>query len=144
MIRIYFYINKYIVKKMPLTHLLKVVPYYLGGFKVITTEAIEKGKIIYKLRGQIVEERTRTSIQSGTIHMEDDVGEFITHSCYPSVKVSHFPSYLYACRNIEKYEDITINYNTNEDEIAYPFDCDECGMRIDTNSMCEKKYLEYY
>ena len=132
------------VKKMPLTHLLKVVPYYLGGFKVITTEAIEKGRIIYKLRGQIVEERTRTSIQSGTIHVEDDVGEFITHSCYPSVKVSHFPSYLYACRNIEKYEDITINYNINEDEIAYPFDCDECGMRIDTNSMCEKKYLEYY
>ena len=79
--------------------------------------------------GKLTLEPTRTSIQvNEALHVEDEIGGCINHSCQPSCKVTTF--FVIALRDIKKGEEITFDYNQNEDTLANPFECSCCGKTI--------------
>ncbi len=79
--------------------------------------------------GKLILEPTRTSIQvNEALHVEDEIGGCINHSCQPSCKVTTF--FVIALRDIKKGEEITFDYNQNEDALANPFECSCCGKII--------------
>ena len=60
------------------------------GFKdlVYYGDDIGSDEIVYTLSGSIVSEPTQTSIQiAPSQHIEDNWGQYINHSCNPTVKV---------------------------------------------------------
>jgi SET domain-containing protein len=98
----------------------------IGSF---VTREIKSGEIIHKLEGDIIENPTKYSIQIGRKkHIESKVGACINHSCHPNIKVHN--SMLVAIKNIQKGEEITFNYNDNEDFLASPFKCSCCKKII--------------
>ena len=102
-----------------------------GGYKgVFASRDIVKGLVLCDLtHGWLVKEPTRTSIQnSETIHVEHEIGGCINHSCHPSCRISSF--FVVALRDIKEGEEITFDYNKNEDVIASPFECNCCGKMI--------------
>ena len=97
---------------------------------VFASRDIEKGVVLCDLtHGWFVKEPTRTSIQNSEhIHIEHEIGSCINHSCRPSSKVNSF--FVVASRDIKEGEEITFDYNKNEDIIASPFECNCCGKMI--------------
>ena len=88
-------------------------------------QIIEEGELVYILLGPILDKPTRTSIQIGPDkHIEDDHGQYINHSCDPSVEI--VGSKLIALTPINHGDSITFNYNRNEDFMANPFKCNCC------------------
>ena len=101
------------------------------GYKgVHARKPLSKGWVLWDLtNGKVVREPTRTSIQvSEGFHVEDEIGSRINHSCQPSCKINAF--FVIALRDIKEGEEITFDYNKNEDIIASPFKCNCCGKMI--------------
>ena len=106
---------------------------------VVTTMDVESGTIVYEFRGQETPKPTRTSVQIGDKHIEDDVVAYVNHSCNPNVRVNDmsfnewnmFGAYaLISTRRIVANEEITFDYNYTEDEISHPFKCSCHGTLI--------------
>ncbi len=103
----------------------------IHGLGVFTTADIKKGKILFKLKGKILDFPTRTSIQIGKYqHIEDQIGAHMNHSCQPNAKLYKRSHTFKSTKNIKKGEEITFNYNQNEDKLAAPFTCACCGRKI--------------
>jgi uridine kinase len=91
--------------------------------------SVQSGTSIYKLTGNIKTKPTRTSIQIGPDkHIEDEWGQYINHSCYPSVKI--IDGNLVAIKELELETSITFDYNQNEDNMSDPFLCHCCNKLI--------------
>lgn len=60
------------------------------GFKDLIyngSAAISTNKIVFELKGEIINYPTKTSIQIGpNEHIEDELGQFINHHCYPNTR----------------------------------------------------------
>jgi hypothetical protein len=107
-----------------------------NGFKDLTYQGdiIKKDNLIFKLKGLIKNTPTRTSIQIGkNIHIEDNIGAFMNHSCNPSCYIKD--SSVYANKDIQNGESLTFDYNLNETSMSHPFICNCCGKLIKGN--CE-------
>ena len=101
------------------------------GFKDLRYygETVLSGTVIYELTGTVLESPTRTSIQIGSNeHIEDDLGQYVNHSCEPSVKVVY--NKLICLKDINNGDSITFNYNVSETEMSNPFVCHCCGKLI--------------
>ena len=101
------------------------------GYKSVCAHTdLQEGWVVHDLtNGELVSEPTRTSIQiDEKSHVEDEVGGCINHSCQPSCKVNTF--FVIALRDIKKGEEITFDYNQNEDTLASPFECGCCSKTI--------------
>ncbi len=81
------------------------------------------GETIRILEGKLVLQPTRESIHIGNgQHVIDKYGKFINHSFKPNTKIEL--NNVIAIQNIEKYDEITFNYNESEINMACPFEID--------------------
>ncbi len=81
------------------------------------------------LGGELADTPTRTSIQiAKNWHIEDEVGSCINHSCSPSTFIEGF--FIISARDLKRDEEITFDYNQNEDIVSSPFECSCCGKII--------------
>jgi len=99
-----------------------------GG--VFTKENFLLGEMVYHFSPTgVTEAPTRTSIQVGIQqHIEDEVGQYVNHNCIPSCEVTS--QGIRALKDIKEGEEITFDYNSNEDVMANPFKCNCCGKMI--------------
>jgi hypothetical protein len=106
---------------------------------VIATIDADAGDIVYEFRGEIILYPTRTSVQIGREHIEEDMIAYVNHSCTPNVSVEDmryndwnmFGTYaLISTEVIVAGDEITFDYNSTENEIAYPFKCSCHGTLI--------------
>jgi hypothetical protein len=101
------------------------------GYKgVYSRVACPANTMLYSLMGgDPTKVPTRTSIQiAKDLHIEDEIGSCINHSCSPSCSIKDF--FVVTLRDIEVGEEITFNYNENEDVVSSPFKCGCCGKMI--------------
>ena len=115
-----------------------VVKNGIHGRGVFATRKINKNTIIFKMHGEFINKPTQTSVQIGEgMHIEDALAGLVNHSCEPTAKVDRQLHAFMSLRDIEPNEEITFNYNSNEDNIAAPFKCECCGKKI-----CGKKAIK--
>ena len=100
-----------------------------GGHGIFTTVSFDAGEVVRDLSdGEHIDHPTRTSIQVGPgVHIEDEIGSFINHSCSPTCVVEG--PRVVALVDIEPGDEVTFNYTHNEDSMASPFVC-ECCQRL--------------
>ena len=97
--------------------------------KYIGDNTLFPGDSVYVLSGELLKEPTRISIQIGPDeHIEDEWGQYVNHSCDPSVKIVN--NQLIAVKQIEKGDSITFDYNVSEDHMSNPFYCNCCNKLI--------------
>jgi len=98
---------------------------------LFATHHIARGDIAHTLRGRILTEPTRYSVQVGDGRHADEDGlvEYTNHSCTPSAYLDLSEDgapHLRATRDIALGGEITIDYCASEEDMSCPFDC-ECG-----------------
>lgn len=114
--------------KIPPGFEIKVGIHGVGAF---VTKDIKKGSVLFKLQGDIVDTPTRTSVQIAKgKHIEDALAGHINHSCSPNARVYRKTQSFISLRDIEAGEEITFNYNDNEDDLASSFVCVCCGKEM--------------
>ena len=92
-------------------------------------KTLHKGYIIHYLSGIIRDKPTRTSIQiSRDLHIEDKLGQYINHSCDPSVVI--IGQIVITTRDMNNGDSITFDYNENEYNMSNPFKCNCCNKWI--------------
>lgn len=103
----------------------------IHGHGIFATRDILKGKVLFALKGKLIDHPTRTSVQVGkNQHSEDSIGSLINHNCSPTAKVYKRNKTLVSTRHIKKGEEITFDYNESEDKLACPFLCECCNKKI--------------
>ena len=111
----------------------------LGFGSVHLSKEALRGDVVYILSGlKISETPTRTSIRvSKNIHVEDEIGIYINHSCDPSCEISGYE--IIALRDIEPLEEITFDYSLNEGDLSSEFVCNKCKkLLIGSPAPCKK------
>lgn len=105
------------------------------GYGVFTSETIKKGDVILSLSGKSNEEATQTSIQlDDNEHLEDPLGVYLNHCCMPSAIVDRKQRALVAIEDLKPGDEITFDYNTNEDRLVICFVCTCCKALIEGKS----------
>lgn len=108
-----------------------VVRVGMHGLGVFTTKAIKKGETVFTMQGDIIDAPTRTSVQIGTNrHIEDKLAGFLNHNCDCSAKIVREKQAVVATRDLNEGDEVTFNYNSNEDCMASPFECFCCSAQI--------------
>lgn len=107
---------------------IKSVGDMLGLF---ATKTYKAGEVVLKIEGDVLSTPTRTTIQvAPNQHVDvDSPGKYINHSCQANCIVRKHE--LIAAKDIYIGEEITFNYEENEDELAHPFICKDCGKMIE-------------
>ena len=97
---------------------------------LFTTKPIMKNEVILELKGITSVVPTQTSIKIGeALHIEDEIGRFINHKCNPTSRI--IGRQVIALCNLNAGDEITFNYNDNEDKLVAPFKCTCCGIMIE-------------
>lgn len=113
----------------------------IHGEGVFANIDIKKDEIILIMNGPIIELPTYTSVQLGyRRHIEDNIAAKINHSCFPSTQVLQKSASLISIKDIFQGEEITFNYNKNEDFLARPFICHCCGQKITGKKVIVEKH----
>ncbi len=122
---------------MPYSEYIRVIRNTFG--KVATTKVpIPEGQLVRVMKGVKLKYPTQTSIRVGhQKHIEDRIGRWINHSCYPTLRVLE-PGYLWALREIKPGMPLSFNYFENENEISTPFVCNDCGETVPREGGCDK------
>jgi len=103
----------------------------IQGLGVFTTEPVKKGQTIFVMQGEVIHQPTRTSVQIGEKkHIEDELAGFLNHNCQPTAKVDRDRHSFVSLRDLKEGDEITFNYNANEDHLAAPFKCHCCQEKI--------------
>lgn len=103
----------------------------IHGLGVFLTQDVKKGALLFIMKGDMLDHPTRTSVQVGKHrHIEDVLASYINHSCKPTAKVARRQHAFVSLRDLEKGDEITFDYNKNEDKMASPFVCECCGRKI--------------
>lgn len=123
MIHSYFYII-YMREKIHSNIKIKKDP--IGEQGLFATKNIAKDEVVFLLEGEAVDTATRYTIQVGDIHINDDIGRYLNHSCDPNTYIKVDDKSVRASRDIADGEEISFDYNENEFEMATPFHC-KCG-----------------
>ena len=108
-----------------------------GTYRVVAIRSISSGERLFPIEGERTDRPSRYSVQIGkNLHIDLAIGlraeeildrhpwRFINHSCDPSALVHNLE--VVACREIQPWEEVTLNYNTTEYVIAERFTC-RCG-----------------
>ena len=95
---------------------------------LIAEKELYQGDVIHILKGDILSERSRTSIQVPDGHIEDDLFKYANHSFNPNVAIDGYK--VVALWDIEEGEEITFDYHTTESHIAFPFQDRETGRMV--------------
>ncbi|MBD2774231.1 SET domain-containing protein-lysine N-methyltransferase [Iningainema tapete] len=98
------------------------------GTGLITTSAIKKGTVFYKITNyEIIHQPTYTSVQVGLeTHMEEPTLRHLNHSCSPNIIIDTVAFECRALRDIEPYEELSFFYPSTEWDMNRPFVC-LCG-----------------
>src|SRR3989344_8603059 len=89
----------------------------------------KKGEVVLKLEGTISSHPAKYSIEVGDDeHITDEIGSYLNHSCEPNTEIERAKREVRARRDIAQGEELTFDYNANETEMAYPFEC-KCGSK---------------
>ncbi len=108
-----------------------VVKTGIEGQGVFALKDIKKGEVLFELQGLIIDKPTKTSVQIGDhLHVENNIAGFINHNCRANAAVARQLQSFVATKDIESGDEITFNYNENEDHLACPFICGCCGRLI--------------
>jgi len=105
-------------------------------FRLLATQAISTGELLFRIEGEQTHQPTRYSVQiEESLHI--DLGEhplevfldqhfwrFMNHHCEPSTFLRG--QEVYAARPLNIWDEITFNYNTTEYTMAEAFTC-QCG-----------------
>ena len=99
-------------------------------YGVYVTENYLEGEILREFESSSLLSRpTRTSIQVGPgQHIEDRIGMYVNHACVPNCEIDGMS--LIATKDLFEGDEITFDYNKNEDLMASPFECKCCGKMI--------------
>ena len=100
------------------------------GLYLDKDKGASKGSTVMVLNGEFSANQTQTSIKvDDKLHVEDNLGRYINHSCYPTVKISGLK--VIAVDDLKPGSEITFNYQDNEDfPLSVPFECRCCGEQI--------------
>ena len=120
-----------------------VVKNGIHGVGIFITKKVKKGDLLFQMEGKILDHPTRTSVQIGkTIHIEDKIACRINHNCRPNSKIDRKTRSFVSLQDIKKGEEITFDYNENEDVLACPFICACCHREIAGKKQLTKKKTE--
>ncbi|GBE09497.1 SET domain protein [bacterium BMS3Abin12] len=112
------------------------------GNGVFATAQFKRGDFVGYFNGSLVKNRTQMSLQFGPdFHVEPSVESpfrNLNHSCDANARFAG--RNLYARRDIQPDEEITIDYNCHELELASPFKCN-CGVTGCVGEIKGYKYL---
>ena len=98
-----------------------------GEKGLFSKRLFKKGEVVFKLEGATTRRPTQYSIEVGSDeHITDGVGQYLNHSCEPNTEIERARREVRARRDIAQGEELTFDYNSNETEMAYPFEC-KCG-----------------
>lgn len=105
--------------------------------RLVTTQAIPEGTVLFRVEGYETKVPTKYSVQIGKdLHLDqrgardatDRVRRFywryMNHSCDPSTRI--LDRQVIAVRDIAPLDGVTFDYNTTEYDMAEPFQC-RCG-----------------
>jgi SET domain-containing protein len=111
-------------------------------------QKFSKNNIILILSGHKFTEPTRTSVQVRDKHIEHHEGGYINHHCDPSAKIITIPdveeAIIVAKRNILRGEEITFDYETTEEQMAVPFECNCHGKLISGWGPLASVFVQHY
>lgn len=95
------------------------------GYGVYTNKRIERGSMAARFTGLIVHEVVQHSLQiNPTTHILDThFAGYLLHSCSPNVILDMSDFTIWALRDIEKGEALTMDYATTEDILYRQFRC---------------------
>ena len=117
---------------------IEVIALSNGQLGTISIKQFKKGDIIYTLKGEISNIRTRESVQiSPNTHIFDQEAQYINHSYTPNIIIKD--QHIVALSTIEKNEEIRFDYTLNESEISSPFTCDQTGRDVNTHTCIERQ-----
>lgn len=103
----------------------------IHGLGIFTTKDIKKGDVIFTMKGSVLYKPTQTSVQIGRMmHIENPISAHVNHHCEPNSTVDRKKRSFISTKDIKKDEEITFNYNQNEDTLASPFVCACCHISI--------------
>ena len=92
----------------------------------------KKGDVVYSLVGTIDKKPTRESIYIGNNeHIYDEYGIFMNHSFSPNTEISG--RNIIALKDIHSGDEITFDYNSNEINMAAPFELN--GVKVTGESI---------
>ena len=112
-----------------------------GHRSLCARRVFTKGESILEVRGDVIKQASRYSIQvSSDLHIEPSVLpdniEFFDDYLWPFLNHGFEPNammqgrQLIAIRDIAAGDEITFDYNTNEWDMATPFDCMKTGRQV--------------
>jgi hypothetical protein len=110
---------------------MKVEIYETGGFKLVrAAQPIGAGEVVLRLSNStFLDSPSRESIRVGLgLHADHPVGQFVNHSCQPSCHV--VVDEIRALSDLAAGDEITFDYTNNEEALASPFTCLECGKQL--------------
>jgi len=110
---------------------MKVVIGERDGHRLVrTTVPFGAGDVVMQLSTRVVRDApTRTSIRIGPgRHSEDPFGMYVNHSCNPTCRVKD--GGIVALGFLPIGSEITFDYTDNEEALASPFTCGECGQEM--------------
>ncbi len=127
--------------------LLAVLPSPIHGHGVFIRQPLKKGKYIAELRGSRV--RYEPTIYGQSNRYGDWIGigkntwidpidefQYLNHSCNPSAGLKGSRKLrLYAMRDLEPGDEITIDYSTTEEDVDY------CFETVEPDSPYFRKYV---
>lgn len=107
-----------------------------GNKGLFSSENYNINDKIYKLKGVIYKEPSRTTIEIGkNKHIDDEYGIFMNHSFSPNCIIKD--GYIVALIDININDELTFNYNDNETSMACPFMDNDTNQyvygKLDTN-----------
>lgn len=110
-----------------------------GEFRLVALQEIAAGERIFLIEGEKTHRPTRHSVQIGeNLHIDLRPGRsleeeldryfwrYMNHGCEPTAMVDGRD--VVALRDLRPFEDITIDYNATEYDMAEPFAC-RCGSK---------------
>lgn len=103
-----------------------------GAHGLFATRRLPPGTRLFSLEAlPRVTMRTRYSLQlDADVHLDrhpqGGIDDFLNHGCWPNARVNLGTLEILTCREIERGEQLRINYCATEEELLEPFDCD-CG-----------------
>lgn len=108
----------------------------IEGNGVFVVHDFKKGSLLFSMHGPIIPYPTRTSVQVGkNKHVEDPLAGHLNHHCKPNARIDRLTQSLVCLRDIKNGEEVTFNYNDNEDLLAEPFNCGCCQRMISGKKM---------
>ena len=134
-------------------HSLICVARMNGEYGVFARESIRAGQTLFRIEGEYKREPSRYSVQVGwRIHIDSDGNKsleelldrrpwrFTNHSCDANTMVRR--QEVVAIRMISAGEEVTLNYNATEYQMAFPFTC-RCGSLSCVGRISGFRYLSH-